>query len=136
MKLKVLFLCTGNSARSQMAEAIVNHRLEDRWEAVSAGTRPAGSVHPLAVRVLEEIGIIHHGRSKSVDEFMNQSFDLVVTVCDSAAEECPLWLGQGKRVHLGFPDPAKAQGSEEDLLPVFRAVRDDMLRQIPPLLEK
>jgi arsenate reductase len=119
-----------------MAEAIVNHRLEDRWEAVSAGTRPAGSVHPLAVRVLEEIGIIHHGRSKSVDEFMNQSFDLVVTVCDSAAEECPLWLGQGKRVHLGFPDPAKAQGSEEDLLPVFRAVRDDMLRQIPPLLEK
>jgi len=136
MKLKVLFLCTGNSARSQMAEAIVNHRLGDRWEAVSAGTRPAGSVHPLAVRVLEEIGIIHHGRSKSVDEFMNQSFDLVVTVCDSAAEECPLWLGQGKRVHLGFPDPAKAQGSEEDLLPVFRAVRDDMLRQIPPLLEK
>jgi len=136
MKLKVLFLCTGNSARSQMAEAIVNHRLEDRWEAVSAGTRPAGSVHPLAVRVLEEIGIIHHGRSKSMDEFMNQSFDLVVTVCDSAAEECPLWLGQGKRVHLGFPDPAKAQGSEEDLLPVFRAVRDDMLRQIPPLLEK
>ena len=136
MKLKVLFLCTGNSARSQMAEAIVNHRLGDRWEAVSAGTRPAGSVHPLAVRVLEEIGIIHHGRSKSMDEFMNQSFDLVVTVCDSAAEECPLWLGQGKRVHLGFPDPAKAQGSEEDLLPVFRAVRDDMLRQIPPLLEK
>ena len=136
MKLKVLFLCTGNSARSQMAEAIVNHRLEDRWEAVSAGTRPAGSVHPLAVRVLEEIGIIHHGRSKSVDEFMNQSFDLVVTVCDSAAEECPLWLGQGKRVHLGFPDPAKAQGSEEDILAVFRAVRDDILTQIPPLLEK
>ena len=136
MKLKVLFLCTGNSARSQMAEAIVNHRLEDRWEAVSAGTRPAGSVHPLAVRVLEEIGIIHHGRSKSVDEFMNQSFDLVVTVCDSAAEECPLWLGQGKRVHLGFPDPAKAQGSEEDILAVFRAVRDDILTQILPLLEK
>lgn len=136
MKLKVLFLCTGNSARSQMAEAIVNHRLGDRWEAVSAGTRPAGSVHPLAVRVLEEIGIIHRGRSKSMDEFMNQSFDLVVTVCDSAAEECPLWLGQGKRVHLGFPDPAKAQGSEEDILAVFRAVRDDILTQILPLLEK
>jgi arsenate reductase len=71
-----------------------------------------------------------------MDEFMNQSFDLVVTVCDSAAEECPLWLGQGKRVHLGFPDPAKAQGSEEDILAVFRAVRDDILTQILPLLEK
>lgn len=136
MKKTVLFLCTGNSARSQMAEAIVNHRLGDLWEAVSAGTRPAGFVHPLAVRVLAEIGIAHEGRSKSVDEFAGRDFDLVVTVCDSAAEECPLWLGQGKRVHLGFPDPAKASGSREDILAVFRAVRDDILNQIPPLLEK
>ena len=136
MKKTVLFLCTGNSARSQMAEAIVNHRLGDLWEAVSAGTRPAGFVHPLAVRVLAEIGIAHEGRSKSVDEFAGRDFDLVVTVCDSAAEECPLWLGQGKRVHLGFPDPAKASGSREDILAVFRAVRDDILHQIPPLLEK
>lgn len=130
VKRKVLFLCACNSCRSQMAEAIVNHRLGDRWEAVSAGTRPAGSVHPLAVRVLEEIGIIHHGRSKSVDEFMNQSFDLVVTVCDSAAEECPLWLGQGKRVHLGFPDPARAKGSDNEVMAVFRSVRDDIARQV------
>jgi len=135
MKLKVLFLCTGNSARSQMAEAIVNHRLGDRWEAVSAGTRPAGSVHPLAVRVLEEIGIIHHGRSKSMDEFMNQSFDLVVTVCDSAAEECPLWLGKGRRVHLSFPDPAAAEGSEVERLAAFRSVRDAIAIEVPALLE-
>jgi arsenate reductase len=118
-----------------MAEAIVNHRLGDRWEAVSAGTRPAGSVHPLAVRVLEEIGIIHHGRSKSMDEFMNQSFDLVVTVCDSAAEECPLWLGKGRRVHLSFPDPAAAEGSEVERLAAFRSVRDAIAIEVPALLE-
>ena len=112
---KVLFLCTGNSCRSQMAEAIVNHRLRDRWQAVSAGTVPAGYVHPLAVRVLEEIGIQHQGRSKLVEEFHQEKFDLVVTVCDSAAEECPLWLGSGVRTHHSFQDPARAQGSEEQV---------------------
>jgi arsenate reductase (thioredoxin) len=136
MKKTVLFLCTGNSARSQMAEAIVNHRLGDLWEAVSAGTRPAGFVHPLAVRVLAEIGIAHEGRSKSVDEFAGRDFDLVVTVCDTAAEECPLWLGRGRRLHLSFPDFAKAQGSEDAILTAFRAVRDDILRLVPPLLKK
>jgi arsenate reductase (thioredoxin) len=135
MKKKVLFLCTGNSARSQMAEAIVNHRLDDRWEAVSAGTRPAGFVHPLAVRVLREIGIEHIGRSKPVDEFTGRLFDVVFTVCDSAAEECPLWLGQGKHVHVGFPDPAGATGSEEEILAAFRSVRDAISREIPALLE-
>lgn len=135
MKKKVLFLCTENSARSQMAEAIANHRLGDRWEAVSAGTRPAGFVHPMAVRVLREIGIEHIGRPKSVDEFTGRLFDVVVTVCDSAAEECPLWLGQGKRVHVGFPDPAGTTGSEEDILAVFRSVRDAISREIPALLE-
>jgi len=135
MKKTVLFLCTGNSARSQMAEAIVNHRLGDRWEAVSAGTRPAGFVHPMAVRVLREIGIDHTGRSKSVDEFKGRPFDLVVTVCDTAAEECPLWLGQGKRVHVGFPDPAAAAGGEEEILAAFRSVRDAVSREIPALLE-
>ena len=89
MKRKVLFLCTGNSCRSQMAEAIVNHRLGETWEAVSAGTKPAGYVHPKALVALAEIGIQHQGRSKLADEFRGVDFDLVVTVCDSAAEECP-----------------------------------------------
>lgn len=133
-KRKVLFLCTGNSCRSQLAEAIVNARLGNEWEADSAGTQPAGYVHPMAIRVLAEIGIEHQGRSKSVDEFRGVPFDLVVTVCDSAAEECPVWLGQGQRVHLGFPDPAKATGTDEEVLAVFRVVRDSIAQKIPALL--
>ncbi len=131
----VLFLCTGNSCRSQMAEAIVNHDLADTWQARSAGTRPAGFVHPLAVAALAEIGIAHQGRSKSVDEFRQTQFDQVVTVCDSAAEECPVWLGQGARLHFDFPDPARATGSEADVMEAFRRVRDDIRRQIVPALK-
>ena len=120
MKRKVLFLCTGNSCRSQMAEAIVNARLGDTWEAYSAGTRPAGYVHPLRC--------VHWPRSVSrtkaapstQDEYRDVSFDLVVTVCDDAAENCPVWLGRGKRVHLGFPDPAKATGGDAEVMTVFR----------------
>src|SRR3990172_7300370 len=118
MKRRVLFLCTGNSARSQMAEAIVNTRMGDQWEAVSAGTKPTGSVNPYALRALAEIGIAHRGRSKHADEFRDVAFDLVVTVCDSAAEECPVRLGKGKRTHLGFPDPAKATGTDEEVMAV------------------
>ena len=129
-KRKVLFLCTGNSCRSQMAEAIVNARLGEKWEAYSAGTKPAGYVHPKALAALDEIGIQHNGRSKLADEFRGVEFDLVVTVCDSAAEECPLWLGKGKRVHRGFPDPAKTDKMED-----FRAVRDDLARELTALLE-
>lgn len=136
MKRKVLFLCTGNSCRSQMAEAIVNARLGDSWEAFSAGTRPAGYVHPLALLALTEIGIHHEGRSKQADEYRTVMFDLVVTVCDDAAENCPLWLGKGRIEHLGFPDPAKATGSEEEVMAVFRAVRDDIARQVPALLQQ
>ena len=136
MSSKVLFLCTGNSCRSQMAEAIVNARLGDTWKAVSAGTKPAGYVHSKAVQVLSEIGIQHHGRSKSADEFQDVPFDLVVTVCDSAAEECPIWLGIGKRVHLGFPDPAAATGTEEDILSAFRQVRNDIAIKVPSLLQQ
>jgi arsenate reductase (thioredoxin) len=132
---RVLFLCTGNSCRSQLAEAIVNTRLKDEWQAFSAGTRPAGYVHPNALRALAEIGIQHEGRSKSVDEYRGHEFDLVVTVCDSAAEDCPMWLGQGKRAHLSFPDPAKATGSDEEVMTVFRGVRDDIAQRIPALLE-
>ncbi len=133
---RVLFLCTGNSCRSQMAEAITNHKLAGEWQAVSAGTQPAGFVHPLALQVLEEIGIHHTGQSKHVDAFRQDQFDLVVTVCDSAAETCPVWLGPGRRVHLGFRDPAAASGSTEYVLSVFRQVRDEIAEQIPALLRK
>jgi len=129
-KRKVLFLCTGNSCRSQLAEAIVNARLGETWEAVSAGTKPAGYVHPKALAALAEIGIQHQGRSKLADEFKGVDFDLVVTVCDSAAEECPLWLGKGKRVHHSFPDPAKTDDMND-----FRKVRDEIDREIVALLE-
>jgi len=132
---KVLFLCTGNSCRSQMAEAIVNTRLGDRWQAFSAGTRPAGFVHPKALEALREIGIQHLGSSKRAEEFRDMDFELVVTVCDSAAEECPVWLGGGKRSHRSFPDPAKAEGTDEEIMDVFRAVRDDIEREMIHLLQ-
>ncbi|MDX1436968.1 MAG: arsenate reductase ArsC [Anaerolineales bacterium] len=131
---QVLFLCTGNSCRSQMAEAIVNSWPDSSWRAYSAGTAPAGYVHPKAIQVLAETGIHHEGLSKSVDEFRGEKFDLVVTVCDSAAEECPVWLGEGRKVHLGYPDPAKASGSEQHVLEVFRAVRDDLAAGLDHLL--
>ena len=134
MMRRVLFLCTGNSCRSQMAEAIVNARYPE-WRAFSAGTRPAGLVHPMAIRALREIGIEHTGSSKSVDQFRDEAFDLVVTVCDDANEECPVWLGKGRRVHEGFRDPAAAQGTDEERLAVFRQVRSEMLEKIPPLLK-
>jgi arsenate reductase len=134
MTRKVLFLCTGNSCRSQMAEAIVNARLSDDWRAFSAGTEPAGYVHPKALQVLEELGITHDGESKSIDQFRHMNFDLVVTVCDDAAEHCPVWLGKGKRVHLGFPDPAKSQRTDEEKLAAFRSVRDAIAQKVPELL--
>ncbi|NMC12856.1 MAG: arsenate reductase ArsC [Chloroflexi bacterium] len=133
-KRKILFLCTGNSCRSQIAEAIVNAKFSDTWQAFSAGTQPAGYVHPNAIKALEEIGIEHKGSSKSVDQFRGVDFDLVVTVCDDAAENCPVWLGKGKRVHLGFPDPAKAKGTEEEVMMGFRTVRDEMLIGLPKIL--
>ena len=127
---KVLFLCTGNSCRSQLAEAIVNARLSETWQAFSAGTKPAGYVHPKALKALREIGIQHEGRSKRAEEFREVEFDLVVTVCDSAAEECPIWLGKGKRVHRGFPDPALTDNMDD-----FRKVRDDIESAMIKLLQ-
>lgn len=123
---RVLFLCTGNSCRSQMAEAIVNHFLPHHWTAVSAGTLPTGYVHPLALQVLAEIGIQHNGASKSVEVYRGQPFDQVITVCGDAEENCPVWLGKGIRKHIGFPDPARATGNPEEKLAVFRQVRDDI----------
>ncbi len=127
---QVLVLCTGNSCRSHLAEALINSRLGESWQAYSAGTEPAGYVHPLAVEVLAEIGIFHEGESKHADQFKGMDFDLVLTVCDDAAENCPVWLGPGKRVHIGFPDPAKAAGTEEEIKAVFRRVRDDIDREV------
>ncbi len=130
----VLFLCTGNSCRSQMAEAIVNARYPE-WRAFSAGTKPAGYVHELAIEALREIGIEHSGASKHINDLPTKDFDLVVTVCDSAAEECPVWPGRaGKRVHHGFLDPAKAEGTLDGRKQVFRRVRDEMLGVIAQLL--
>ncbi len=127
---KVLILCTGNSCRSQMAEAVINHFSGDQWQAFSAGTQPSGYVHPMAIKALDEIGIQHAGQSKSTDRFRSQEFDLVITVCDDAAENCPVWLGSGRRVHIGFPDPARAQGSDDERMAVVRQVRDDIREQI------
>jgi len=122
-KYRVLVLCTGNSARSQMAEGLINAQLADRFEAFSAGTQPAGYVHPQAIAALREIGIdISNHHSKSAGEYQGAPFDVVITVCDDAAANCPVWLGQGQRVHIGFPDPAAAPPDQQ--AQQFRAVRD------------
>jgi arsenate reductase len=120
-----------------MAEGLVNHFLGDRWEAFSAGTAPSGYVHPLAIKAMGELGIdISSGYSKSVDEFRDAQFDVVITVCDDAAENCPLWLGSGNVRHIGFPDPAEATGTEEQKLQVFRRVRDGLRREVLSTLEE
>jgi arsenate reductase len=135
-KQKVLFLCTGNSCRSQIAEAIVNARFSGGWLAFSAGIRPAAAVHPLVARVLAEVTIPSKGKPKSPDALKEKSFDLVVTLCDSARQECPVWLGSGLRVHHDYPDPALVEGSEGEKLASFRSLRDHMLAEIPYLLEQ
>jgi arsenate reductase len=128
---QVLFLCTGNSARSQMAEGLVNHYLGDDWQAVSAGTRPSGYVHPLAIQAMAELDIdISDYYSKPADEYRDAELDLVITVCDGAARNCPAWLGKGRVVHIGFPDPAAATGSEAEQLAVFRQVRDGIRARV------
>lgn len=127
---QVLILCTGNSCRSQIAEALINAKLSGSWLAFSAGTEPTGYVHPLALRVLEELGIQHTGHSKHIEDLSTMDFACVITVCDDAAESCPVWLGEGVRRHIGFPDPAEAQGSEEEIISVFREVRDRIDQQV------
>jgi len=132
----VLFLCTGNSCRSQLAEAIVNQTMAGKWHASSAGTHPSGFVHPMTFEVLKEINIDHQGHSKSVEQFRHQQFDLVITVCDDADENCPVWLGSGKRIHIGFSDPAKVTGTSEEILTTFRVVRDQIRSEIIKVLEE
>ncbi len=128
-KYRVLVLCTGNSARSQMAEGLINAQLADRFVAESAGTHPTGYVHPQAVEALREIGIdISQQRSKSTEEFRQKPFDVVITVCDNAAADCPVWLGRGQRVHIGFPDPAAVPLDQQACQ--FRMVRDAIQDQL------
>jgi arsenate reductase (thioredoxin) len=127
MKKRVLILCTGNSARSQMAEGILRHDDGDTFEVESAGVKP-GSVRPEAIQAMREIGIDISGhRSKSVDEFIGQEFDTVITVCDNAKEACPVIPGKTERVHRSFEDPpSPGVGSDEERLSIFRSVRDEI----------
>lgn len=127
MKKRVLILCTGNSCRSQMAEAFLKS-FDKNLEVFSAGTKPAEKVHPKAIQVMREVGIdISHNKPKDVEQFVNQSFDYVITVCDNARESCPVFTGQvAKQLHIGFEDPAEATGNEEEVLKVFRKVRDEI----------
>ena len=123
-KKRVLFLCTHNSARSQMAEGLLRHLASDRFEAMSAGTE-ATRVRPLAIKVMEEIGIdISEQESKTLDRYLDESFEYVITVCDDANEVCPFFPGAQSRLHWSFEDPSKAEGTEEERLEVFRRVRD------------
>ena len=133
-KKRVLVLCTGNSARSQMAEGLLRHDAGDRFDVESAGTKP-GAVRPEAVAAMKELGIDISGhRAKSVDEFVGQPFDYVLTVCDNAKESCPIFPGQTATIHHNFEDPAAFQGPELERLALFRRVRDeirDYLRTFP-----
>jgi arsenate reductase (thioredoxin) len=135
-KKRVLILCTGNSCRSQMAEALVNAQLGDHWQAFSAGTKPAERFNPNADTVLREIGIEHHGVPKSMTTFYGQPFDIVITVCDDAKETCPVWVGQGERVHIGFIDPVDATGTPDEILAVYRTVRDQIADQLVAFLHE
>jgi arsenate reductase len=130
MKKRVLFLCTANSCRSQMAEGIINHFFGDVIAAFSAGTQES-FVNPKAIEVMKEIGIdISKHQSKNLTAFDGQNFDYVITLCGSANETCPLYIGGTKKTHIGFDDPAKAHGSPEAILNQFRRVRDEMKEKL------
>jgi arsenate reductase len=123
----VLILCTGNSCRSHLAEGILRHAAGDLFEVHSAGSKPAGFVHPKAIQVMQEIGIDISGHSsKHMNEFLDKKIDTVITVCGNADQACPMFPGQVNRYHWGFDDPAHAQGTNEEVLAVFRSVRDQI----------
>jgi arsenate reductase (thioredoxin) len=127
MKPTVLILCTGNSCRSHLAEGILRAAAGDCLEVQSAGSKPAGYVHPLAIQVMKEIGIdISSHRSKHLSDFLNQPIETVITVCGNVDQACPVFPGQVNRHHWGFDDPAKAEGTDEQKLAVFRRVRDEI----------
>jgi arsenate reductase (thioredoxin) len=126
MKRRVLFICTHNSARSQMAEALLRHMGNDRFEVFSAGTE-ATFVRPMAIQAMAELGIdISHQQSKTLDRYLGEQFDDVITVCDTAAEACPVFPGAVRRRHWSFQDPSKATGNETEQLEVYRKVRDEI----------
>ena len=130
MPKRVLFLCTHNSARSQMAEGFLRRLGGERFEAQSAGTRPSG-LHPLALAVMREIGVDVSGQqSKDVGEYTQVAFDYVITVCDQAREECPIFPATGRQLHWSIPDPAEADGDEATRLAAFRRARDDLEARI------
>ena len=125
----ILILCTGNSCRSHLAEGLLRAALGDAYQVASAGSKPAGYVHPLAIKAMAEIGIdISAHTSKHMDEFLNQEVETVITVCGNADQACPMFPGQLNRHHWGFDDPAHATGTEEEQLQVFRRVRDEIKR--------
>ncbi len=131
---KILFLCTHNSCRSQMAEGLVNFYLGDRFQAFSGGTQ-ATQVNPLASQVLAELEIDISGhRSKTLDEFAGEEFDYVITLCGSANEQCPLFFGGVRRIHIGFDDPSQLPGTPEEVLPEFRRVRDEIRHKLTAFL--
>lgn len=132
--MKILILCTGNSCRSQMAEAFLKS-FDGGLEVYSAGTNPAVKVHPKAVQVMKEVGIdISANKTKTVDHFLSQPFDYVITVCDNAKETCPFFTGTVEhRLHMGFEDPAEATGTEEEILGTFRKVRDEIKAEFEKL---
>lgn len=127
MKQKILILCTGNSCRSQMAEGFLKS-FDANLEVFSAGTKPAEKVNSFAIKAMKEVGIdISNGVAENVDKYLSQSFDYVITVCDNAKETCPVFIGNVKnRLHIGFDDPADAVGTEEEVMPVYRRVRDEI----------
>jgi arsenate reductase len=129
MKKRILILCTGNSCRSQMAEGFLKS-FDKNLEVYSAGTKPAAKVNPFAVKAMKEIGFdISNGVAEDVNKYLSQSFDYVITVCDNAKETCPVFMGDVKhRLHIGFDDPADAVGTEEEVMPVYRRVRDEIKR--------
>jgi arsenate reductase len=134
--LRVLFLCTGNSCRSHMAEGLLRTLGGDCFEVFSAGAKPAGYVHPLAIKVMRDIGIdISKHTSKSLDVFNGQQFDYLITVCDNAREACPAYSGATQQLHWSFDDPAHAPGNDEQQLTVFRRVRDEIRRHVELFLE-
>ena len=128
--IRILVLCTGNSCRSQMAEALFRHFGAGKVEAFSAGLKPK-AVHPKAIQVMQELGIdISHQKSNHVSEFLSEQFDYVITVCDNAASNCPVFPGEAERLHWPFDDPDKATGSEDEILSEFRRVRDEIATRI------
>ena len=133
----VLILCTGNSCRSQMVEGWINHELGDTWLARSAGTDPAEHVNALAVRAMAEVGIdISGGVPETVGRYLDQPWDLVITVCDSAKETCPVFPGTVEQIHVSFPDPADAEGSDDERMAMFRTVRDAIRSELLPEIKQ